>query len=188
MPITRPSTGSLAWRTCVLAGSLILSATTSYCRTESAPAVGVIRNVTWSPGDSQRDGASEFEIFLKVAQLQREHDRVGLVGVGNHNGRLGTPAENALEQMVLRGVAVARVAKNGGSIARVADSLYIDASGMPEALACELLARCLDTYGAPPAARNPNHPSPAELTAIHRHLEQYQQTFAKAKSTIVAQQ
>jgi tRNA-dihydrouridine synthase len=184
MPITHRSTWSSAWRACLSAGSLLLIVSSGLARTDASPAVGVVRDVTWSPGDTQREGASEFEVFLTVAQLQQASGAVGLVGVGNHNGRLSQQAERALEHVACRGIAVARVARGGGAVALTPDALYVDAGSLPEAEARELLLTCLQRYGAPPAAANPADPTEAELTSIRRHLSRYQEVFATARSAI----
>lgn len=186
MPITPSSTRSSAWRTCLFVGSLVLSTPVVFASNEPTTAVGVVRNVAWSPGDSQRDGACEFQIFLTVAQLQQNHRHVGLVGVGNHNGRLSLQAEQALENVALRGIAVAKVAPRGGSVARTDDALFVDAGTLPESAACQLLQTCIERYGPLPAAANPSRPTAAELRAIRRQLQRYQEAFTTASGAAVA--
>lgn len=186
MPITPSSTRSTAWRTCVLLGSLVLSTPFVCARNEPKSAVGVVRNVAWSPGDAQRDGACEFQIFLTVAQLQQNHRDVGLVGVGNHNGRLSVQAEQALENVALRGIAVAKIAPQGGTVARTEDALFVDAGTLSESSACQLLQTCIERYGPVPAAANPSRPTAAELRAIHRQLQRYQEAFTTASGAAVA--
>lgn len=184
MPITPCSTLSSAWRTGLLAASLMMLSTPGPARTEVAPAVGFVRAVTWSPGDTRREGACEFEVFLTVAHLRHTSPQVGLVGVGNHNGRLSRQAEQALDHVACRGIAVARVARNGGVVARMPGALYVDAGALPEMRARELLLTCLRRYGAPPAAADPANPTEAELESIRRHLARYQEIFAPARSAL----
>ena len=186
MPTTYRSVARTAWKTSFIAGSLVLSSALGFARSESKVAVGVVHNVAWSPGDTQRDGACEFEIFLTVAQLQQSHRNVGLVGVGNHNGRLSTQAEQALDNVALRGIAVAKIAPAGGSVARTAEALFVDAGTLPEKAACELLQTCIERYGPLPAAANPSQPTVAELHAIRRQLQRYQEAFTTATSPTVA--
>ena len=146
----------------------------------------MIRSVAWSPGDTQREGACELSIFLKVAQLKQGHRDVGLVGVGNHNGRLSSQAEEALAHVALRGIPVAKVAPQGGSVARTDDALFVDAGTLPESKACQILETCIDRYGPLPAAANPSQPTEAELRAIHLQLDRYQAAFANAMGSTVA--
>jgi len=186
MPIAHPSVRSTAWRTCLLVSSLVFSTALAHARTEPAAAVGVVRNVAWSPGDAQRDGACEFEIFLTVAQLQQKHRAVGLVGVGNHNGRLSDQAEHALDNVALRGIVVAKIAPSGGTVARTDEALFVDAGTLPESTACQLLQTCIERYGPLPAVANPSRPTAAELRAIHRQLQRYQDAFTTATSSAVA--
>ena len=150
-------------------------------------AVGIVRSVAWSPGDAQRDGACEFEIFLTVAQLQQNHRHVGLVGVGNHNGRLSLQAELALDNVALRGIAVAKVAPSGGCVAHSDEALFVDAGTLSENAACSLLQKCIERFGPPPAAINPSYPTTTELKSIRRHLQRYQEAFITAAARTVAQ-
>lgn len=184
MPIARPSSKSLAWQTCLVTGLLLFSSSLTFARTE--PVIAVVRNIAWSPADAQREGACEFEVFLTVAQLKQHHREVGLVGVGNHNGRLSTPAERALEHMALRGIPIAKIAAAGGSVAHDSDALFVNAGSLPETAACSLLQQCIQRYGPPPAATDPRHPTPVELNTIRRHLQQYQEAFTTAASTTPA--
>lgn len=186
MPIAHPSIRSFAWRACLAAGALIGSIPLQARTEATAAAVGVVRSVAWSPGDAQRSGACEFEIFIKVAQLQQQAPTVGIVGVGNHNGRLSQEAERALDHVILLGVPVVKVARAGGSVAATADALYIDAGGLSEARAQELLLSCLNRYGAPPAAVDPAQPTEGERAAIRRHLETYRRAFVAAQGQTFA--
>ena len=188
MPITHRSARSFVKRACVVAGALLLSVVVTSARTSSTPAVAIVRNIAWSPGDAERGGACELEIFLKVEQLRQQSMDVGLVGVGNHNGRLSLEAERALEYVALRGVPVAKIAAGAdGALALHPDALVIDAGDLAEEQARDLLVRCLGRFGAPPAVSNPDRPSAEELAAIKRHLQRYQEAFTTASSAQVAQ-
>ena len=123
---------------------------------------------------------------MKVARLQQQSRAVGLVGVGNHNGRLSIEAERALEHVSLRGVPVARIAKSGGTVALMPDALFIDAGSLTEHQAQELLITCIEKFGVPPAARDPSAPTELERSAIRKHLQKYRAQFAQARGTQVA--
>lgn len=186
MPITHPSARSIPWRAHLLVGLLVSLSPVVFAGPAPNAAIGVVRNVAWSPGDVQREGACEFEIFLTVAQLRQNHRHVGLVGIGNHNGRLSVQAEQALENVALRGVAVAKLAPEGGSVARSDEALFVDAGTLSETKACQLLQTCIERFGPLPAAANPSRPTPAELSAIRRQLRNYQGAFSTANGTVVA--
>ncbi len=156
-------------------------------QTNGSAAVALVQNSAWSPSDDVREGASEFKIFLTIARLQADHTKVGVVSVGNQNGRVSSGAERALDEVALRGVIVAKVATKGGSVARLPDSLFIDAGGMTQATASALLQRCLERYGPAPAVVNASAPTATELDAIRDHLRRYQEAFSTARSTNVAQ-
>lgn len=150
------------------------------------PAVGIVRSTEWSPADPAREGAGEFEVWLRVAQLQREHSAAGLVAVGNGNGVLRSGGERALRHVVLNGVVVVRVAARG-EVARTPDDLFVDAGALNAEHAASLLARCLARYGAPPCAADADRPSAREIAAVHAHLEKFRTEFAAAQAVRVAQ-
>ena len=182
MPITHLSTGSSAWRVCKVASALILTSLTALVSSLSAsieltPAVGVVREVASSPNDLGREGACEFQVFLTVAQLQQESSTVGLLGVGNQNGRLAQQTERALEHVVLRGIPVVRLARGGGLVGLAPDALFIDASSMTEEQARQRLVECLSRFGGLPAVKDPSHPTETELNAIRGQLAKYRKAF-----------
>src|SRR3954471_21244161 len=72
--------------------------------------VGVLHTVEWSPGDAARDGAGEFLVLLRAAQLQQWAQAAGLLAVGDHNGLLRAGGERALRRVALSGVVVAKIA------------------------------------------------------------------------------
>jgi hypothetical protein len=157
------------------------------CRGLAEPTVGiaVLHGVPWSPGDDAREGAGEFEVLLRVAQLERAHRAAGLVSVGDHNGMLLVGSEHALRQVALSGVPVVKLAR-GGEVAATPDGVFLDGGRLTEAQAASVLEHCLELYGAPPAAADPQHPTSRELTAIRDHLRVYQETLTRAASPQVA--
>lgn len=154
-------------------------------RAESPVGVAVLRSVAWSPGASVREGAGEFEVLLRVAQLQRAHRVAGLVTVGDHNGMFLGGGERALLQVALSGVPVVKLAR-GGEVAATPDGLFLDAGRLSEDQAMRVLTRCLELHGAPPAAADPLRPSQRELAAIRAHLQPFQESLAKPESRLVA--
>jgi L-asparaginase len=154
----------------------------------AAPAnIAVLHSAVEAPGDATREGAGEFEVMVSVARLANDHGAVGIVGVGNRHGLFPKGGEHALRFFALRGVPVAKLTR-GGDLASDPDGLFLGGSGLNEAQASSVLARCLDRYGPPPAAADPDHPTSREMSAIRAHLAPFQQALALAGAQRVAVQ
>lgn len=151
----------------------------------SPAGVAVLRAVAWSPADSVRDGAGEFEVLLRLAQVQRTHRTAGVVSVGDRHGARPAGGERALQQAALSGVPVVKLAP-GGSVAPAPHGLFLDGGSLDADHARDLLLHCLERYGPPPAARNPAAPSAAEFAAIRVHLEAFQTVLNAAAAPRVA--
>ena len=149
------------------------------------PGVAVVRAAAWSPGDTVREGAGEFEIFVRTARLQQKYPVVGLVGVGNRHGIFVKGAERAFQHLAMCGVPVAKLS-SGGDYAPDAEELAIDASGLSEEHASRVLAACLSRYGALPKAANPDRPTATEIDAIQQHLGLFREQFRFAAGQRVA--
>jgi hypothetical protein len=153
--------------------------------TAASPGVAVLRTAAWSPADTVREGAGEFEVLLCAARLQREHRVAGLVGVGDRHGLFLSGAERALRHLALQGVPVAKLAR-GGDVAADPEAIFLDATGLTEVEASAVLKKCLERHGPPPVAANPARPSPSELAAVRAHLKPYRDAFTLAAAPRVA--
>jgi len=171
------------WRVRASAVALALA---SVCAA-AAPSVGVavLHPAAWSPGDSVRDGAGEFEVLLCVARLQHAHAAAGLVSVGDRNGTRPCGGERALRRAVLTGVPVVKLAP-GGEMAADPEQLFIDARHLTEDQAGRLLRQCLERFGAPPVATDPERPTARELAAIRSHLRRFHEAFVVESDALVA--
>jgi len=148
------------------------------------PGIAVLKSARWSPNDAERDGASEFEVFLCIGRLLDAHALAGVVGIGNRNGAFLPAAEQALGRAVAMGVPVVKVSVSGNLQTNL-ENLFIEAGSLTADEARTALAECLVTLGALPPARNPLAPSEAELQAIHAKLARYQRIFdAKSGSDV----
>jgi len=148
------------------------------------PGIAVLKSARWSPNDAERDGASEFEVFLCVGRLLDGHALAGVVGIGNRNGAFLPAAEQALARAVAMGLPVVKVSVSG-ALETNSENLFIEAGALSADEARATLAECLVTLGALPPARNPLAPSRAELQAIHAKLDRYQRIFnAKSGSDV----
>lgn len=154
----------------------------------STASVAVLRSAAWSAGDNVREGAGEFEVLLCAAQLKQTACPAGIVGTGDRHGMFLNGAERALRRLALGGLPVAKVPRGDGDFAADPEGIFIDASGLSEAQARNVLTRCLERYGTPPRAANPARPTARELDAIREHLSPFRQAFALARAPLVAMQ
>jgi hypothetical protein len=151
----------------------------------AAPGVAVLKSAPWSPGDTVREGAGEFEVLVSAAQLRRDHALAGVVGIGNRHGLFLQGAERALQHLALSGMPIVKLT-TGGDLASDPSGLFIGAHGLRTEEARALLARCLERHGAPPAAANPASPTAGELAAIRKHLRPFRDAFVLAGAPAVA--
>jgi hypothetical protein len=161
---------------CVLAAACLNPI--AWAQTPGDP-VAVLRAAPWSPGDPAREGASELEVLCQVASLRKAHRAVGLIAVGDRHGLFTRGGENALRFVALQGVPVARLAP-GGEVARDPDDLFLDGGRLTAAEAAAVLERCLNRHGSPPAAADPDRPTPRELAAIRNYLIPFRQALGLA--------
>lgn len=180
MPFTRPTLPSR--RLLGVIGWVVALATPLLAHSAG---VEVLRAAAWSPGDAVREGAIEFEVLMCAARLQHAHRSAGIVGVGDRHGLFVNGAERALRLLALRGIPVAKLAR-GGEVAADPEQLFLDGSGLTEREASDLLLRCLERHGTPPAAANPESPSAKELAAIRAHLQPFREAFALAAAPRLA--
>jgi hypothetical protein len=141
--------------------------------------VAVLRAAPWSPGDTVREGAGQFEVLCRVASLQKGHRAVGLIAVGDRHGLFTHGAERALRFVALQGVPVARLAP-GGEVAQDPDDLFLDCGHLAESEAAAVLERCLNRHGSAPIAANPDCPTPGELAAIRHYLVPFREALTLA--------
>ncbi len=177
-------------RTFLASSSLSLAlAVTVFGKTQTSvvplAGVGVLHSAEWSPGDAVRDGAGEFSVFLRTAQLQREHRAAGLVAVGDRHGMLRSGGERALRRIVLTGVAVVKLAP-GGEIVASEHDVFLSGGALDAKAASNVLLQCLQRFGAPPAVSDPENPTKPELAAIRAHLQPFQQALALAPGALLA--
>jgi len=147
--------------------------------------IAVLHSAAELPGDATRDGAGQFAVMMSVARLEQQPGAVGIVGVGNRHGLFPRGSELALRFFALHGIPVAKLTR-GGDYAADPDNLFLEAGRLTESQASLVLARCLERYGPPPAAADPDHPTARELAAIRTHLAPFHQAFLIAAGPQVA--
>jgi hypothetical protein len=151
----------------------------------SSVGIAVLHAAPWAPGDAAREGAGEFEVLLRVAQLQRAHRVAGLISVGDRHGMRACGGERALSRVALTGIPVVKLAR-GGEVASTPADLFLDGRSLNEEQAKTTLERCLERFGAPPAAKDPEHPTKQELAKIRAHLSRFRQAFELASAPRLA--
>jgi L-asparaginase len=147
--------------------------------------IAVLQSPLRSPGDVVREGAGEFEVLVSVARLQQDHRAVGVVGVGNRRGLFPSGGEHALHFFALQGVPIVKLAQ-GGAPAADPEGLFLAGNNLTESEAAAVLARCLDRFGSPPRAADPDDPTKDELAAIRAYLRPYREAFALASARRLA--
>lgn len=161
----------------------LLSFTIAACAA-SPPPVAVIEDAPWSPGDAPRDGAAEFGVLLRLAQLQREHSLVGLVGLGDLRGRFQEGTRRGLEFAVQQGVPVVRLARGAPAAVPTDNDLFIDGGPLSAEAAVELLARCLERFG--PLPQRSASPEGTSSPAFREQLARYQAEFTARQPSRIA--
>jgi hypothetical protein len=151
----------------------------------SSIGIAVLHAAGWSPGDAAREGAGEFEVLLRVAQLQRVHRVTGVISVGDRHGMRPCGGEQALSRFALTGIPVVKLAR-GGEVASTPDDLFLDGGSLNEEAAKAALLRCLERFGAPPSAADPENPTKQELARIRSHLSRFRQVFEIASAPRLA--
>lgn len=164
-------------------GLALLGAGALSAAESASPKVQVVRTTGWSQGDAVKDGAAEFVILLEVARLAQAPGRGGLVGVGDRRGLFAPGAEQAMQQAVLRGVPVVKLA-TAGTVLPAPHGLFLDGSGLTEQEACTVLTRCLEKHGSLPAVGA--SAADAELARLRAQLRRYQEDFTLAAGTRLA--
>lgn len=150
----------------------------------AAPPVAVIEDAPWSPGDAPRDGAAEFGVLLRLAQLQREHPLVGLVGIGDRRGRFQEGTRRGLEFAVQQGIPVVRLARGAPAAVPATDDVFIDGGLMSAEAAADLLARCLERLG--PLPKRDAASIVASSPSFREKLARYQNEFTARQPSPVA--
>ncbi len=179
-------TGPWIIRTLALSAVLFFPAGVAGQTPSKSAGVAVLHSAAWSPGDTARDGAGEFAVFLQAAQLQQTHRAAGLVAVCDRHGHLRSGGERALRRLVFSGVAIVKLAHDAAFPAD--DQLaFLDGGRLTPEVASEILARCLERFGGPPIAADPEKPTYAELAALRVHLRPFQTALSSAAGPQFAQ-
>ena len=152
----------------------------------AAPSIAVIEDAPWSPGDASREGAAEFEVLVRLAQLQQQQPLVGFVGLGDRRGIFQEGTRRGLEFAVRQGVPVVRLSRGASRAVPVDTDIFIDGGSMSPAAAAALLARCLERFGPLPALASTRSLSPQNADELRSKLRLYQAEFTARQSAMIA--
>jgi hypothetical protein len=152
----------------------------------AAPPVAVIEDALWSPDDATREGAAELGVLLQVAQLQKSHSVVGLVGVGDRRGVFQHGTQRGLEFAVRQGIPVVRLARGVRFCSPSDADIFIDGGALSPEAAVDLLGECLARFGALPQSRSPQKLTADEHRKLRARLALYQTAFTSRQPTVVA--
>ncbi len=169
----------------LLLGAALFAAPVLSARDTAKAGVAVLHSAEWNAGDTVRDGAGEFAVFLRAAQLQRHHAAAGLVAVGDRNGILRSGGERALRRLVFSGVAIVKLAAGNEPMAGDLE-VFLNGGRLPAEQAATVLTQCLERHGPPPGVADPEKPTSAEIAKIRHHLRPFQAALAVAGAERVA--
>ena len=185
MAVSWAHSGFLGKPLAIAALTVVLLLTAQASPLSSSVGIAVLHAAPWAPGDAAREGAGEFEVLLRVAQLQRVHRVAGLISVGDRHGMRPCGGEQALSRVALTGIPVVKLAR-GGEVASTPDDLFLDGRSLNEEQAKATLERCLKRFGAPPTAADPENPTKQELAKIRAHLSRFREAFELARAPRLA--
>lgn len=144
------------------------------------PKVAIVKGDVWYDDSSQPDPAGEKGIAGSIDMLLEKYPLAGIVGEGSSPySNLSASQDKALEKAVLCGLPVVKVAR-GNALAFVnvnPKNLFIEGNNLIATKARLLLTAALMKYGSLPHAADPDKPTPAELAAIKKKIELYQEIF-----------
>ncbi len=145
------------------------------------PSVTLVKSARWqTDNDSAREPSSQVEILARLEAMLARPAPAGLVSEGfAPYGSSIAAAEAALDRVALSGFPVAQAARGDahGFMQGNATNLRIEATNSTATKARILLMACLLKFGALPPAKDPQRPTPAEISAIQEKLKLYQAVF-----------
>ncbi len=141
------------------------------------PQVEVIDLNDWMSAPAP--GSAPSAIDGLAARLLAESPLPGIVAEGVQGGHFDAAEVAALERAALQGIPVVKVFRGttGGFVFPWPGNLQLEGSNLNASKARVLLMACLLRFGSPPPAVDPDHPSEAELSALHAYLAQLQVVF-----------
>ncbi|HWD25155.1 MAG TPA: asparaginase domain-containing protein [Acidimicrobiales bacterium] len=145
-----------------------------YLDPDEMPAVEIVKFTRYSDGCCI---SSELEAWM--AHVGTAHRLAGVVGEGkNPYGSLDPVAEEALKTAAFSGLPVAKCGRgNTAGFTAPAPPWFIPGGNLTPTKARILLMACLLRFGALPPAKDPTHPTDAEVGATAAAVAKYREVF-----------
>jgi hypothetical protein len=144
------------------------------------PKVAIVKGDNWYDDSGEPNPAGEKGIIGSVDMLLEKYPLAGIVGEGlAPYSSMSTSQDRALDKAVLSGLPVVKVARGDArGLVRVnATNLFIEGNNLTATKARLLLTAALMKFGPLPHAADPEHATPAEISAIKEKIKLYQAVF-----------
>ena len=144
------------------------------------PKVAIVKGDNWYDDSGEPNPAGEKGITGSIDMLLEKYPLSGIVGEGlAPYSSMSTSQDRALEKAVLSGLPVVKVARGDarGLVRVSANNLFIEGNNLTATKARLLLTAALMKFGPLPHAADPEHATPAEITAIKAKIKLYQAVF-----------
>jgi hypothetical protein len=144
------------------------------------PKVTIVKHARYLPEDASGDPGAEVDILARLEKNLREAPLAGLVAEGSAPfASMSNAVEAALRRATLSGMPVVKVGRGNaeGPVDPARTPLAIAGSNLTATKARLLLMACLLRFGSLPPTADPEHPTCAELEAVHTRLAEYQSVF-----------
>ena len=144
------------------------------------PKVAIVKGDNWYDDSGEPNPAGEKGITGSIEMLLEKYPLGGIVGEGlAPYSSLSTSQDRALDRAALSGLPVVKVARGDArGLVRVnANNFFIEGNNLTATKARLLLTAALMKLGPLPHAADPEHATPAEITAIKDKIKLYQAIF-----------
>jgi L-asparaginase len=144
------------------------------------PKVVIVKDSSYGADDYEPDVEREVDLIAMTKYMLEKTPLAGYVVEGLTP--YGSMTSNARTQLMIKaamsGLPIARVGRgNTEGFVPTHDPLFIGGSNLTATKARILLMACILKLGAYPPAADPDHPTRAEIAAIHQKVAEYQALF-----------
>ena len=147
---------------------------------ESAiPSVGIVKDGGFYAEEYLDDPAVTADLVALLARKLETNRLAGFVieGTTPYGKMTSSVRQRVLRKAIYSGLPVVRVGRGNPEGFADPDEYFIAGSNLTATKARLLLMACLLKFGSLPPARNPDEPTPAELSAIKTAVAAYQKIF-----------
>ncbi len=144
------------------------------------PKVAIVKGDNWYDDSGEPNPAGEKGIIGSIEMLLEKYPLGGIVGEGlAPYSSLSTSQDRALDKAALSGLPVVKVARGDArGLVRVnPNNFFIEGNNLTATKARLLLTVALMKLGPLPHAADPEHATPAEISAIKEKIKSYQAIF-----------